>query len=86
MRERDRSVTGVNLIHDEDLLKILYALSDETDDKNYAHEEDNAIGYFFHNCQSPATGLLCWGEHLYWDFLNDNCGYSPDNDFHDASR
>jgi hypothetical protein len=84
VRERDRSVTGANMIHDEDLLQILYALSELTGEKSYANEADNAIAYFFNNCQSPTTGLMCWGEHLYWDFLNDDCGYSPDYDFHEA--
>lgn len=86
VRERDRSVTGANMIHDEDLFQILYALSELTGDKSYANEADKAIAYFFNNCQSPTTGLMCWGEHLYWDFLNDDCGYSPNYDFHEATK
>lgn len=83
VRWRDRSITGANMIHDIKLFEILYELSEATGDKNYASQADNAIGYFFKNCQSPATGLMCWGEHLYWDFLNEDCGYAPNYDYHE---
>jgi len=29
---------------------------------------DDALRFFFTHCQSKATGLLAWGEHLGWDF------------------
>jgi hypothetical protein len=85
VRVKDRSLTGANLIHDIDLLKILYELSVLTGDNGYAEEADKALEYFFNNCQSASTGLLCWGEHLYWDFFTDECGYSPGYDFHEAT-
>ncbi len=86
VRKNDRSLTGGNLIHDEDLLKILYALPKVTGMNKYAEEADRAIGYFFKNCQSSATGLLCWGEHLFWDFMMDACGHAPNFDFHEAKH
>ena len=86
VRKNDRSLFGANLIHDEDLFHLLYALAKETESSHYALEADKAIKYFFENCQSPATGLMCWGEHLYWDFVNDDCGYGPNYDFHEATN
>ena len=86
VRVKDRSLTGANMIHDIDLFKLLYELSDVLNDQNYAEEANKAILYFFNNCQSPVTGLMCWGEHLYWDFLNDDCGYAPKYDFHEAKK
>lgn len=84
VRVRDRSLFGANLIHDISLFKILYALTELTGDNKYADEADKALKYFFNHCQSQNTGLMCWGEHLYWDFISDDCGYSPDYDFHEA--
>mgnify|MGYP006294342601 CR=1 FL=1 len=86
VRKGDRSLNGANLLHDIDLLKILYEVSAEHSKKKYKDEADKAIQYFFRNCQSPATGLMCWGEHLYWDFKNDDCGYASEYDFHEAKE
>jgi len=86
VRVRDRSITGANMIHDIGLYKILYELSEITGEKKYIREADKALKYFFRNCKSEATGLMCWGEHLYWDFMNDDCGYSPNYDFHEATN
>ena len=84
VRKNDRSLTGANLIHDIDLLNILYELSVVSGDQKYADEANKTLQYFFKNCQSPATGLMCWGEHLYWDFLTDDCGYAPNYDYHET--
>lgn len=72
IRGSDRVLTGANPMHDQNLYQILYALSDITGNKSYAQEADKALKYFFKNCQSPATGLMAWGEHLGWDFQKDN--------------
>ena len=73
VRENDRSVGGANPQEDKALYMILYELSRLTDDKKYAGEADKALEYFFKNCQSDETGLMAWGEHLYWDFREDTC-------------
>ncbi len=86
VRENDRSLTGANLIHDIDLYRILYELSVVCEKNIYADEADKAIQFFFKNCQSPATGLMCWGEHLFWDFYTDQCGHGPGYDFHEAKK
>ena len=86
VRVRDRAITGANLLHDADLYQILYQLTAMTGEKRYASEADKALKYFLKNGQSEATRLFCWGEHLYWDFLTEDCGYYPDYDFHEATK
>lgn len=68
IRDSDRVVTGANPMHDENLYQVLYALTKITGDQKYAQAADAALGWFFAHCQSPATGLLAWGEHIGWDF------------------
>jgi hypothetical protein len=84
VRERDRSLSGANVIHDTDLFRLLYSLSDLTGEGSYRTEALEALKFFFENGQSEVTGLMCWGEHLYWDFLNEDCGFAPDYDFHET--
>lgn len=84
VRERDRSLTGANLIHDIDFLHILYELSAIYGNKEYEDEANKALQYFFNNCQSANTGLMCWGEHLHWNFYTDNCAYASNYDFHET--
>ena len=57
IRNGDRSLYGANVMHDQDLYQLLYALTTVTGDEKYAKEADKALGWFFKNCQSPATGL-----------------------------
>jgi hypothetical protein len=86
VRKNDRSMTGANLIHDKDLYGVLFQLSDLIGEYQYAHEARKALKYFFETCQSETTGLMCWGEHLYWNFLKDECGHAPNYDFHETNR
>ncbi|MFY0654514.1 MAG: hypothetical protein JXQ96_20930 [Cyclobacteriaceae bacterium] len=86
VRVKDRSLTGGNMIHDIDLFQLLYDLSIETGNDKYAAEADRAIQFFFTNCQSPATGLMAWGEHIFWDFHRDQAGYAPNFDFHEMKE
>lgn len=71
VREKDRSIGGANPQEDKTLCLILYRLSELTGEKQYAAEADKALKYFWTHCQSPETGLMAWGEHLYWDFESD---------------
>ncbi|MBN1349300.1 hypothetical protein JXJ21_07815 [candidate division KSB1 bacterium] len=75
IRNGDRIFKGANPMHDQNLYQILYALTTITGDSAYAREADRALTFFFENCQSPATGLMAWGEHIGWDFYNEApCG------------
>lgn len=83
VRAHDRSYRGGNPMHDLCLYLLLYDLTEVTGDAKYAREADAALEWFFHHAQSPATGLFAWGEHLYWDFVNDTVG---GNDIHEFYR
>ncbi|MHC4573494.1 MAG: hypothetical protein ACYS76_05100 [Planctomycetota bacterium] len=76
IRNGDRSLYGANPMHDQDLYQLLYALTDVTGDRKYAREADKALKWFFENCQSPATGLMAWGEHIGWGFKNEGLAYA----------
>lgn len=67
IRPHDRMLSGGNPQHCQNFYQILYALTEATGDERYAKEADRSLRFFFEHCQSPATGLLCWGEHAGWD-------------------
>jgi hypothetical protein len=74
VRNGDRSLGGANPQEDTGLYAILYKLTELTGEKKYAEEADKALKFFFTHCQSPNTGLMAWGEHLYWDFNQERRG------------
>ena len=71
IRSGDRTLSGANVMHDQNLFQMLYALSQATGEERYAAEADKTLSFFFEHCQSPTTGLLAWGEHMGWDFARD---------------
>jgi hypothetical protein len=83
VREVDRALGGANPQQDAHLYAILYELTELTGRKKYAREADKALEFFFTHCQSPETGLMAWGEHLFWDFHQEACGNK--NDWHEVS-
>lgn len=87
IRDSDQSLTGGNPMHDENLYRLLYALSDATGDASYAAEADKALGWFFPNTQHPASGFVAWGEHLFWDFTTEAVPPPKENrQFHEYYR
>ncbi|SHN33337.1 pectate lyase [Cyclobacterium lianum] len=74
VRKSDRSLGGANPQEDRSLYAILYQLTEITADEKYAREADKSLKYFFDHCQSPETGLMAWGEHLFWDFRSEAVG------------
>jgi len=66
-----RRLTGANPQHDQNLLRVFYALSEITADDRYKEAADHELEWFFKNSQSPVTDLLPWGEHLCWDVMLD---------------
>jgi len=70
MRNSDRTYNGANPMHDLNLCQVLYALGEITGQARYAQEADAALKWFFEHCQSPK-GLMAWGEHQGWSFLDD---------------
>ncbi len=75
-RNGDRAHHGSNLIHDEATLKTLYALAEALDRPDYADAADTYLRRFATHCTDTATGLFPWGEHSYWDLVEDRVGNS----------
>jgi hypothetical protein len=86
IREVDRAITGANPMHDQNFYQILYALTEVTGKKRYAKEADKSLKWFLENCQSPATGLLAWGEHMGWDFNAESIGKGKKQGTHEFYR
>ena len=86
IRPHDRTLTGANPMQDEHLYLILYALSEVTEDPKYGVAADDALRFFFTHCQSPATGLFAWGEHIGWDFYTERRIDRPASDTHEYYR
>src|SRR5215212_5036249 len=92
IRRGDRSgqpwsaMNGANPHLDENLLRILYALSDITGDPKYVKVADEEIAWFFKNALSPKTDLLSWGEHLSWDCVADKPISGGEEAMHEFAR
>jgi hypothetical protein len=92
IRREDRAglpwqrLTGANPQLDENMLRVLYVLSELTGDSRYREVADNEIEWFFNNTQSPVTGLLPWGEHLCWDVMLDRAVSSSTELTHEFAR
>ena len=86
IRSHDRMLTGANPMHDQNLYQVLYALTELTGEKRYAAEADTTLRWFFEHCQSPATGLMCWGEHMGWDFYTEQPIQKYESDIHEFYR
>lgn len=81
-----RRLAGANPQHDQNLLRVLYVLSDITGDKCYKEVANHELEWFFKNTQSPVTGLLPWGEHMCWDVLLDTPVSSGTDLIHEFAR
>ena len=75
-RDWDRAHLGSNLIHDEATLKTLYALAAASGRPDYAAAADAYLQRFATHCTETATGLFPWGEHSFWDLVEDRVGNS----------
>jgi len=86
IRPHDRMISGANPQHCQNLYQILYALSELTGQSRYAEAADESLQFFFTHCQSPATGLLWWGEHAGWDFRTEQRIDKPAGTTHEFYR
>ena len=68
IRPHDRMLGGGNPQHCQNLYQILFQLTEVSGEERYREEASRSLRFFFERCQSPATGLLWWGEHAGWDF------------------
>ncbi|MDP6722956.1 MAG: FG-GAP-like repeat-containing protein [Pirellulaceae bacterium] len=81
-----RRLTGANPHLDQNLLRVLYALTEITGKERYGKVADHEVQWFFQNSQSPVTGLLPWGEHLSWDVILDQPISSGTDYTHEFAR
>jgi hypothetical protein len=92
IRREDRSgepwsaLTGANPHLDENLLRVLYALSQMTGEPKYARVADEELTWFLKNTLSPKTDLLPWGEHMSWEVMEDKPISGGNDAFHEFAR
>ncbi|MGM0494934.1 MAG: hypothetical protein ACQER1_18520, partial [Armatimonadota bacterium] len=69
------------LSHDRPLLEAMEYVSEYTGDAKYREAADAYLRFFLENCTDTPTGLWPWGEHVYWNFYEDQ--YRQDNHSHE---
>jgi hypothetical protein len=79
-------LVGANPQHDENLLRLLYTLSELSSKPKYREAADAALKWFLENTASPDTGLLPWGVHLSWNVVTDEPGWSGVDAVHEFFR
>jgi len=75
-RDGDRAHLGSNLIHDEPLLATMNALAESQSKPEYSEAVDRYLKHFAENCTHTATGLFPWGEHAFWQLIEERVGCS----------
>ena len=80
------AMNGANPQLDQNLLRVLYTLTELTGETRYAAAADEEIRWFFENTLSPVTSLLPWGEHLSWDVVYDIPISGGDETMHEFAR
>ncbi|MBT7097668.1 hypothetical protein HN937_09870, partial [Candidatus Poribacteria bacterium] len=94
-RDGDRCLLGNNLIHDEPLLKAMYALAEIDGRASFGDAADRYLERYAHSCVDTQSGLFGWGEHAFWHLVDGRVGSSrqalmpdarPGNATHDHLR
>jgi hypothetical protein len=80
------AMNGANPQLDQNLLRVLYTLSEITGETRYARMADDELTWFFTHAMSPKTNLLSWGEHLSWDVMLDVAISGGDEMMHEFAR
>ena len=75
-RDGDRAHLGTNLIHDEPLLATMNALAETESKPEYAEAVDQYLEHFARNCTHTTSGLFPWGEHSFWQLIEERVGCS----------
>jgi hypothetical protein len=68
------TVSGEDVLEHYGLYRMLYILSELSNNSKYKDAADEALTWWYHNTQGPS-GLFPWGEHLGWDFRFDFITY-----------
>lgn len=77
---------GSNANLQQDLYRTMRHLSRLTGDPRYEQAAQAALQDFIRITQHPDTGLLAWGEHLYWNCLEDRLGDLDPNKTHEPKK
>ncbi len=83
---KDGALTGANPQHDENLLRLLYTLSELSGKPKYRDAADAALKWFLQHTASPDTRLLPWGKHLSWNVLTDEPNWKGSDALHEFFR
>ena len=75
-RDGDRAHLGSNLIHDEPLLGTMNVLAETESKPEYVEAVDRYLAHFAQNCTNTTTGLFPWGEHSFWQLIEERVGCS----------
>ena len=75
-RDGDRSHQGSNLIHDQAVIKTMYAIGRGLGRPDYTTAADRYLRRFATHCTDTETGLFPWGEHAYWHLVEDRVANS----------
>lgn len=87
VRHSDRTGPGgSNANLQLDLYRTLFHLGRLTGDPRYGEAAKIALVDFMKITQHPETGLLAWGEHLYWNCVEDRLGDLDPNRTHEQKR
>ena len=70
----DRAAFGSNLMHDHIVLRLCYELARILDKPALADGADGYLEYFATKCTATPTGLFPWGEHAYWNIVENAPG------------
>lgn len=70
-RAQDRAVGGCNLHQDVSSLRTFLVLSTITGDVRYEKAVRDYVRDYFAVAQNPKSGLLAWGEHMYYEVHGD---------------
>ncbi len=79
-RDGDRAHLGTNLIHDEPLLATMNALAETESKPEYVEAVDRYLEHFARNCTDTVSGLFPWGEHSFWQLIEERVGCSRNPD------
>jgi len=79
-------LVGANPQLDQNLLRLLYFLTEMSGEDRYRKAADSELEWFLKNTQSPATGLLPWGEHLCWNTVIDEVASAHSEPVHEFAR
>lgn len=79
VRKTDRTGPyGSNASVQMDLYRVLQETSRMTGDSRYGEAARDGLVDFLRVTQHPSTGLLAWGEHLFWNCRTDAAGKGED--------